>query len=426
MIPPSEPDKMVQYLDNLNIEKEVDEYFLENDKNNSGLVDADNYKNIFTNLNKKIGVPSTMGKKEWDWVLNLIKKKSGDSLNKKEAIELFNHMKLIGRDYLCSLPNCNISNSSIQNNASIKIEILEKDFLKLLKDYSFEDAIKGKSINTMFDLDNGNFIVTTGERGKILLNKSNYEVISFKKELGFYVCCKVNDSIISAINTDTEGSLWYSDLGINKLEQIEMEKSEMHKNWISKIIQISENKIATSSGDNTIKIWELVNEKKVKLIKSLNKHKSTVISIIKIKSKNWLVSVSYDNKLIIWDLNKYTVLKEINDIHCNFINGIKELPKQRLIVSNDNSLILINYISGKIIKKIDIGIKSICFEIMDDSTLLVGCIDGSYLYVNMKDFNIKLLKEKESNYISSMMKLDNKTLAAGLHNGVLKIYNLLY
>ena len=335
-------------------------------------------------------------------------------------------MKLIGRDYLCSLPNCNISNSSIQNNASIKIEILEKDFLKLLKDYSFEDAIKGKSINTMFDLDNGNFIVTTGERGKILLNKSNYEVISFKKELGFYVCCKVNDSIISAINTDTEGSLWYSDLGINKLEQIEMEKSEMHKNWISKIIQISENKIATSSGDNTIKIWELVNEKKVKLIKSLNKHKSTVISIIKIKNKNWLVSASYDNKLIIWDLNKYTVLKEINDIHCNFINGIKELPKQRLIISSDNSLILINYISGKIIKKIDIGIKSICFEIMDDSTLLVGCIDGSYLYVNMKDFNIKLLKEKESNYISSMMKLDNKTLAAGLHNGVLKIYNLLY
>ena len=33
------------------------------------------------------------------------------------------------------------------------------------------------------------------------------------------------------------------------------------RNWISKIVQISENKIATSSRDNMKKIWEFVNEK---------------------------------------------------------------------------------------------------------------------------------------------------------------------
>ena len=71
----SNPEKLVEYLDNLKIEKEVDDYFLENDKNNIGLVDADNYKNIFINLNKKLGLNQNMGKKEWDWVLNLIKKK---------------------------------------------------------------------------------------------------------------------------------------------------------------------------------------------------------------------------------------------------------------------------------------------------------------------------------------------------------------
>ena len=152
----------------------------------------------------------------------------------------------------------------------------------------------------------------------------------------------------------------------------------MHTSWITKIVQISENKIATSSGDNTIKIWEFVNEKKLKLIKTLNKHKSTVISIAKIKDKNWLVSVSYDNKLIIWDLNKYIILKEINDIKCNFINGIKELPKKRMIISSDTSLVIINYVSGKIIKTIEIGIKSITFEIIDDFTLLIGCFDGGY------------------------------------------------
>ena len=34
------PDKMVGILDNLKIEKEVDDYFLENDKNNKGFVDV--------------------------------------------------------------------------------------------------------------------------------------------------------------------------------------------------------------------------------------------------------------------------------------------------------------------------------------------------------------------------------------------------
>ena len=255
------PDKMVGILDNLKIEKEVDDYFLENDKNNTGFVDADNYKNIFVNLNEKYGIPPKMGKKEWDWILNLINKKSRDTLNKKEAIELFNHVKLIARDYLCSLPNCNIQSESALNKRCDKIEKLEKDNFKLIKEYNFEDIIKRKSINTIIDLENGNFLITTGERGKVIINKNNYDVISYKKEHGFYVCCKVNNSIISAINTDTEGTLWYSDLDINNLEQIEMEKNEMHTSWITKIDQISENKIATSSGDNNIKIWEFINEK---------------------------------------------------------------------------------------------------------------------------------------------------------------------
>ena len=62
---------------------------------------------------------------------------------------------------------------------------------------------------------------------------------------------------------------------------------------------------------------------------------------------------------------------------------------------------------------------------MNDSLLLMGCFDGSYLTFNMKDFSIKRLKEKENNYIACMMKLDDKTFVAGLHNGVMKIYNLL-
>ena len=65
------------------------------------------------------------------------------------------------------------------------------NFLKLIKEYKFEgDSINGKSINTIIDLNNDYFIVTIGERGKIILNKKNYEVISYKKNHGFILIVK--------------------------------------------------------------------------------------------------------------------------------------------------------------------------------------------------------------------------------------------
>ncbi len=93
----------------------------------------------------------------------------------------------------------------------------------------------------------------------MILNQKNYEVISYKKNHGFYITSKVNSFLIS--NNENEGTLWYSAFDLNNLIQIEIDKSEIYKSWISKVVKISKNKITTSSGDNTIKIWELINEK---------------------------------------------------------------------------------------------------------------------------------------------------------------------
>ena len=64
-----------------------------------------------------------------------------------------------------------------------------------------------------------------------------------------------------------------------------MEKNEMHTSSISKIVQISQKKIVISSRHYIFKIWEFINEK-LKLIKILNKHKSTIIFLLlKLKIK---------------------------------------------------------------------------------------------------------------------------------------------
>ena len=63
---PYNEGELIKSLDNLNPEKEVDEYFLEN-RDDIGLIDTDNYKNIIKDLNKKLGILSSMEKKNGIW-----------------------------------------------------------------------------------------------------------------------------------------------------------------------------------------------------------------------------------------------------------------------------------------------------------------------------------------------------------------------
>ena len=137
----------------------------------------------------------------------------------------------------------------------------------------------------MIDSDDKSFIATVGAKGKVKISKSNFEVISYEKDFGYYVSCKINSFIISAKNSDEEGTLLCSDINLNKIEPVEM--SEKHKSWISKIIQLSDIKFATASGDKTIKIWEIQSSKKVKCLETLVGHNSDVISIIKINNKDY-------------------------------------------------------------------------------------------------------------------------------------------
>ena len=154
----------------------------------------------------------------------------------------------------------------------------------------------------------------------------------------------------------------------------------------------------------------------------MKKHESDVISIIKIKNKDLLISIGYDKKLIIWNLNSYKVIKEINNVHCTFINGLKEIPNHRVIISGEKDLFIFDYEKMEIIKQIITENKVTCLEIINERLLLCGCFDGSYLDINLEDLEMKKKDGKEGSFISSMMKIKNDVIAVGLHNGKLKIY----
>jgi len=341
-------------------------------------------------------------------------------------------MIMIVKDYLYCLqtPTSNqpsyhkvISDSSItSNNDATPINNL----YHVVKEFSFEDSIHGKSINTLIDLNDKTFLVTTGERGKVLIDKETFEVLDYKSDFGFYVTAKINSKLYCVVNTETEGRLFHTDFELKELVLVTMPENERHHGWVSKIVQLSSNRFATASGDSTVKIWEINNDNdsssnQVKLVKTLKKHTKDVITILKIATKDILISCSYDNKLIILDLRTFSVMKELDGIHPCFINGIKKLPNDRIIISEDKQSTVVNFITGVVLKTIPTEVNACCYEIIRD-ILLIECFDGSYLEMNMDNYHLKVMNAKEPNYITSMMNLSNIILVVGLHNGIVKIY----
>lgn len=106
-------------------------------------------------------------------MLNLVQKKTSDTPNRQEAIDLYLHMIQIGRDYIASL------------------QPGDADASTLIKKHTFDgDKNDGKSINTLIDLNDNFFIATTGAEGKVLIRKSDFEMVKYEKGFGCYVSCK--------------------------------------------------------------------------------------------------------------------------------------------------------------------------------------------------------------------------------------------
>ena len=104
--------------------------------------------------------------------------------------------------------------------------------------------------------------------------------------------------------------------------------NQAHKDMIFSIIALTNNRMATCSADKLIKIWR--SEAPYDLIEVLSGHTRNVYSIIQLKGKEVLLSISADNSLIKWDLSVYQseLFVEVYTCDCNCI---VELGKSILI-----------------------------------------------------------------------------------------------
>ena len=159
-----------------------------------------------------------------------------------------------------------------------------------------------------------------------------------------------------------------------------------HDNVISKVITLPNNRIASCSGDMTIKIWKSNPPYSDTPIKLLEGHSDYANSLLYIKERDIMISEAWDYTLRLWNVSTYHCDKVIEGVGCDDTNSLYKIDKDRVIVGGWSKFSILN-IDKFVIEKIieDETLKQVfCFlKLRDNKTILCRCGFGTFCFYNM-------------------------------------------
>ena len=217
---------------------------------------------------------------------------------------------------------------------------------------------------------------------------------------GIKSICQLDDGTIVSCSFD--GSIMLGDYTI----------SNAHYSWMFSVITLSNNRIASSSDDTTVKIWKSSPPYSQKPIKVLKGHSSNVTSLLYIKERNIMVSGSKDETLRLWNLSTYQCYKVIEGVLCCLTNSLYQIDNDRILIGGEFSFCIVNIdkcaIENTIKNESLRGV--LCFlKFRDEKTILCGCDDGIFYFYNMDTQQYRITKNNHNEHISDLLLLDNCT-----------------
>lgn len=229
------------------------------------------------------------------------------------------------------------------------------------------------------------------------------------------LCQLENKKIVSC--SDTTIKIW----SISVLSyKCECTKNNSHEDRINKVISLSNNRFATCSNDKQIKIWSASHPYNV--ITELNGHLDSVISILQIKNKEILLSLSKDNTLCKWNLTTYERVKVIDKVRNS--NELIEINEDLIMVSKEKSVTLININKEIIEKKImDNQLDFISFMKLRDDNILCGGNNGEMSIFDIKLNKFSFFKEEgHEDGITCILNIQNNLFATCSYDSTIKIW----
>ncbi|WP_193196500.1 serine/threonine-protein kinase [Nostoc sp. MG11] len=198
-----------------------------------------------------------------------------------------------------------------------------------------------------------------------------------------------------------------------------------HENSVSSVAISPDGQIIASSGDRTIKLWNLATGKQ---ISSLNGNSQQVNIVAFSPDGKTLVSSSDDNTIKVWNLASGQQIRNLIG-HSDSVHALAISPDGRTLVSgsDDNNIKVWNLATGRQIRTLPghtFWVRSVAIS-PDGATLVSGSFDKTIKLWNMGNGNpIRTLMGNAQTVTAVAISPDGATFASGSRDRTIKLWNL--
>ncbi|MCX5965559.1 MAG: hypothetical protein NT070_21260 [Cyanobacteria bacterium] len=294
---------------------------------------------------------------------------------------------------------------------------------------------KGKELDAFIEAIKAGKILQNQHKTKIEVIDALEGVLAKGRELNRL---EGHDEIVKIVSFSPDGKILASGSGDNTIKLWDLETGKEirtlkgHNDHVNSISFSPDGKtLASGSGDKTIKLWDLKTGEEIRTLKGHNNH---VHSVSFSPDGKTLASGSGDKTIKLWDLDKlWNLDKEMENRtlkgHNDHVRSVSFSPDGETLASGsgDNTIKLWNVEKGEetnTLKGHDKIIYSVSFS-PDGETLVSGSSDKTIKIWNLKEGKeISTLKGHDSSVYSVTFSPDRKTLVSGSSDKTIKLWNL--
>jgi len=281
-------------------------------------------------------------------------------------------------------------------------------------------------------------------------------------------------------NTDNEPKTTQAEPEENPLSNLDIESNSKkkeegllkcvmtlnnHKDWVNKIIELSNKQILSCSEDKTIKLWDLTELPKRPTPIEFLGHTDSVYDIIQYTANN-IVSVSRDKTIRKWkldgtqiysfptnsinlclcqitdtyvaiggtdniihlyDLSNNETITEIGELkgHNEQINCLEYINAETLASgSGDKTIKIWNYIKKELVFTMEgheLGVK--CLKLLKDGRLASGSFDNTFKIWDLTRFTFDMTFDSDAGHIFCIQQLKDERLIIGTNDWCISIWD---
>lgn len=177
-----------------------------------------------------------------------------------------------------------------------------------------------------------------------------------------------------------------------------------HTGAVESLIKLKDGRLASGSGDNSIKIWRLY-ERRLEV--NLSNHSNWVNCIIQFEDER-LVSCSSDCTLCVWDVFKGEALFVLRDEQS--VNSAVEMGNNKIAANSGDSIKIWDLNTKTAINTIPGAFSTVVTMVLCNNKLITGTSNGQIRCFDSNTYQ-KLFAIKDSENINTIIKIDSHTIA---------------